>query len=391
MAQEGVNFREVGFEEALKLAEAENKLVFMDCYTSWCGPCKNMAEKVFPQKAAGDYFNPRFVCVKYDMEKGAGKELAEKYEVHAYPTFIILRPDGTVQHRLVGGDGLDAFIARVEQGMNEETSLLAMNRAYESGKMTSEELMAYQEALADAGEDAKAAQVYAELLGRLSDHEKTQKAYWGLYTDESCVIGSPMFDFLLSHLPAVRRNVGEETVDKYLYRHYAEILQDYIAGYAKKDAVPVEKLKEQIGGFQIKGQKNLETMLALAEPVSRKEIGKVAALVDSKIPHAGSKELKMYAFGFRAILWQTEKPHPASYAKYGQKLLKHTVAEMEKRGTSLSLEELENYAVILSCFGEPDKSACQRLATLGDKILASLSDEDAKKRVEWIFRDYKRK
>ena len=64
MAQEGVNFRDITFEEALKQAKSENKLVFMDCYTSWCGPCKNMADKVFPQKAAGDYFNPRFVCVK---------------------------------------------------------------------------------------------------------------------------------------------------------------------------------------------------------------------------------------------------------------------------------------------------------------------------------------
>ena len=91
MAQEGVNFRDITFEEALKQAKSENKLVFMDCYTSWCGPCKNMADKVFPQKAAGDYFNPRFVCVKYDMEKGAGVELAKKFEVHAYPTFLMIR------------------------------------------------------------------------------------------------------------------------------------------------------------------------------------------------------------------------------------------------------------------------------------------------------------
>lgn len=49
-AQEGVNFRKLTFTEALAQAKQENKLVFMDCYTSWCGPCKNMTEKVFPQK-----------------------------------------------------------------------------------------------------------------------------------------------------------------------------------------------------------------------------------------------------------------------------------------------------------------------------------------------------
>ena len=78
------NFRDLTFNEALAQAKAEKKMVFMDCYTSWCGPCKNMTNNVFPQKAAGDYFNPRFVCVKYDMEKGEGKELADKFEVHAY-------------------------------------------------------------------------------------------------------------------------------------------------------------------------------------------------------------------------------------------------------------------------------------------------------------------
>ena len=153
MAQEGVNFRDITFEEALKQAKSENKLVFMDCYTSWCGPCKNMADKVFPQKAAGDYFNPRFVCVKYDMEKGAGVELAKKFEVHAYPTFLMIRPDGSMQHRLVGGDGLEAFIARVEQGFDEQNNLSALHSRYEKGGLSKSELFRYWEVLEEAGEE----------------------------------------------------------------------------------------------------------------------------------------------------------------------------------------------------------------------------------------------
>ena len=135
-AQEGVNFRDLTFNEALAQAKAEKKMVFMDCYTSWCGPCKNMTNNVFPQKAAGDYFNPRFVCVKYDMEKGEGKELADKFEVHAYPTFIVFRPDGTIQHRVVGSDNLETFIQRIERGVNEKTSLPYLNERYEKGKMS---------------------------------------------------------------------------------------------------------------------------------------------------------------------------------------------------------------------------------------------------------------
>ena len=67
-------------------------------------------------------FNPKFVSVKFDMENGEGKELAQKFGVRAYPTFLIIRPDGSVQHRIVGGVNLDKFIEIAERGLNVKTS-----------------------------------------------------------------------------------------------------------------------------------------------------------------------------------------------------------------------------------------------------------------------------
>lgn len=390
-AQEGVNFRDLTFTEALNAAKKENKLVFMDCYTSWCGPCKNMANNVFPRKAAGDYFNPRFVCVKYDMEKGEGVELAKKFDVHAYPTFIIIRPDGTIQHKLVGSNKLEAFIESVEKGLNEKTSLLYMSQEYEKGKMSNIELLAYKNALSEAANDEKATKVYKELLQRLTNKEKTEKEYWSIYEDENCVIGSPMFDFLLSNLDAIRKNNGEETVDRFLFYHYTKILQDYIAGYAKADAAPMEKVKEQINGFNIKGQEKLEKMLVLAEPVSQKDITKVAAIVKEKIPHTSAEELKMYAFGFRAILWKTERPHPAHYGKLGKKLTQQVIAHMEKNAKNLSSNDLNTYDIILSCFNERlDYKDYYRLIALGEKILPGLPDDENKRHAEWTLDGYKK-
>ena len=80
------NFQELSLEKAREQARAENKPIFLDCYTSWCGPCKMMANDVFTLEAAGNYFNKNFVCVKIDMEKGEGPAIGKQYEVDAYPT-----------------------------------------------------------------------------------------------------------------------------------------------------------------------------------------------------------------------------------------------------------------------------------------------------------------
>ena len=92
-AQDGVKWNEGTLQEVLNKAKSKKKgpkQVFIDCYTSWCGPCKWMANTVFPQKEAGDYFNKNFVCAKFDMEKDEGVDMKTKYAISAFPTFLIL-------------------------------------------------------------------------------------------------------------------------------------------------------------------------------------------------------------------------------------------------------------------------------------------------------------
>lgn len=114
----GIDFKDISFEEALALAEKENKLVFLDAYAVWCGPCKMMDRTTFRSEKVGRLFNKSFINIKIDMEKGEGPALARKYQVTAYPTFFVLNPDGKMVKRIIGYMGEDQLIGQVQEFVN---------------------------------------------------------------------------------------------------------------------------------------------------------------------------------------------------------------------------------------------------------------------------------
>lgn len=91
---EGIQFFEGSWDEALALAQKENKLIFLDVYATWCGPCKVLKAKTFPDAEAGRYFNEHFINVSLDGEKGDGIQLARQLKVSAYPSLFMLNTKG---------------------------------------------------------------------------------------------------------------------------------------------------------------------------------------------------------------------------------------------------------------------------------------------------------
>lgn len=92
--QEGIQFFEGTWDEALALAKKENKLIFLDVYATWCGPCKVLKSKTFPDMEAGKYFNENFINVTLDGEKGEGIKVARQLNVRAYPSLFMLNVSG---------------------------------------------------------------------------------------------------------------------------------------------------------------------------------------------------------------------------------------------------------------------------------------------------------
>lgn len=96
------NFYSGSFEQALKEAAKKKRIIFVDAYTSWCGPCKMMNNSTFKDKTAGEYFNANLISMKIDMEQGEGPQFAMRYGVRAYPTLLFINHKGEVVHKVLG-------------------------------------------------------------------------------------------------------------------------------------------------------------------------------------------------------------------------------------------------------------------------------------------------
>lgn len=147
---QGIDFFHGSFAEAKQKAAAEKKLIFIDAYTTWCGPCKKMAKDVFPQESVGKYFNAQFVNMKIDMEKGEGPELAQKYAVNAYPTYLFLDANGEVVHKALGYIPAGEFVQAATDATDPNKQSSRLDKQYEAGERSPEFLKKYMLACSNA-------------------------------------------------------------------------------------------------------------------------------------------------------------------------------------------------------------------------------------------------
>lgn len=285
-AQGGVDFQALAFREALKKAKAEGKLVFVDCYTTWCGPCKLMAEKVFTQPEVGDFFNPRFVSVKFDMEKEEGKKFGQDYDVASYPTFFLIRADGTVQHKISGAHEADELVRLVKEGMEGTGTLGYLEEKFQAGNREKDFLRQYLQQLCQCDEWSKVPVVVDELLNVTGDEEKVSRECWFIFgNSQLSPAGSKAFAFLKDRRETFYKTVGREEVDKRL----GENLCDEILAIMGGDLTNVhdKRLKEigkEIKKMKLMHAENLLASLEIAKAVKGGDIDKLLDVCEKEIP-----------------------------------------------------------------------------------------------------------
>lgn len=116
----GIHFNKISFEKALIKAEKEDKLIFIDAYTVWCGPCKIMARNSFPNRAVGELYNANFINLKIDMERGEGAGIAKTYNVMAYPTLLIVDSNGKIVNKTIGMQSPEQLIEFANKALKKK-------------------------------------------------------------------------------------------------------------------------------------------------------------------------------------------------------------------------------------------------------------------------------
>ena len=132
---DGINFESGDWQSVLAKAKQENKLIFLDLFTTWCGPCKWMDQNVYPDAQVGKNYNAAFVNYKVDAQQGEGIDLAKKFNVQAYPSYFFVNADEEVVFVATGGRPVEPFMALADEALSArwEKPLAAYQAEYGSG------------------------------------------------------------------------------------------------------------------------------------------------------------------------------------------------------------------------------------------------------------------
>ncbi|MCB0661205.1 MAG: thioredoxin family protein [Saprospiraceae bacterium] len=210
---QGIEFFHGSWEEALEEAAKQEKVIFVDAYASWCGPCKRMAKTVFPDEKAGEFFNEHFINVKLDYEKEEAATFRRKYPVQAFPTLYFIDYDGEVVHQQKGAQSVEGFVGLGKLVLSKIDRSGKYEEAYASGKREPELVLSYIKALNQAGKSSlKVANDYLDDAKDLSDETNLRILFEG--TTEA---DSRLFDLLVANRVPLEKMYSREAFDEKIY------------------------------------------------------------------------------------------------------------------------------------------------------------------------------
>lgn len=271
-----IRFEKGTLRETLDKAKTMGKTVFVDCYTTYCGPCKMMAQTVFKTDSVADFFNQNFVNLQLDMLSEDGKKYAGTYKIGAYPTFLLLKPDGEVMYKFVGGMDARKFMVQIRKGMNPHNQEVLMDRTYASGKYSDDFTRNYIRLKLKLFEKEEAIKLSKDFLEKKTPVERTSKDNWFLFTDRTLAgVHTDNMLYLLRHWNEFTKTIGQEIVYDRIRTIYRNITEWVLQGWYEKETggkpEDMVQLKKLVTAIPLPDQSDYRCMMDICHAAMMKQ------------------------------------------------------------------------------------------------------------------------
>lgn len=265
-AQEAIQFQDLPFKDLIAKAKKEKKIVFIDAYASWCGPCKMMEKNVFTQKSVGDYFNTNFVNARFDMEKGEGRDIAVKYGVRSYPTYLFLNGDGELVSQNYGYMEESLFLSMAQDVNAPNNKKGSLKERFAQGEKDPEFLINVMKltSTSDFEFAKKASERYFENKKKTDELSKDDIGYLLFFLKS---VEDPNYKIFISRKAEIIKFLPEDTYKQFDDQlKLSKIMDESIDQKNKKinDAYFLEKAIPLIGEYDAKTRLN-QTKLSFYE------------------------------------------------------------------------------------------------------------------------------
>lgn len=205
---QGIEFFHGTWAEALEEAKKQDRVIFVDAYAVWCGPCKMMAQNVFPDEKVGAFYNRNFINMKLDMEQGEGLEFRKTYPVAAFPTLFFIDADGKIVQQVRGAQDVNGFLDLGKKVMSKADRSGQYATEYEKGNRDPELVLKYVQALNKAGKPSL--QISNEYIRGQKDLTTPENLNFIL--EAAVAADSKVFDLLVQNRAKIAKLNSEEAV-----------------------------------------------------------------------------------------------------------------------------------------------------------------------------------
>ena len=322
---ENMAFIHEKFGEAIEKARAENKLVFIDAYTTWCGPCKQMDKSTFSDEDVAVFFNEKFVNLKLDMERGDGLTIQQRYKISAFPTLLFLNADGEVVHKALGFQDAEQMLALGKVALGSDQTLSAWVSRYEKGEREPKFLKEYASKLLETYDDSRA-EVAEAYLATQTDRFTPENLDFSMRFTEG--VESPRFAFLVANKKAFEKKFTKDEISL--------------------------KIEELVSDFLL-NEKNLPTL------------GRADSLIRSVYPEKADRMSKNYRLSYYRL--KGERDNYATAAVQYYKKYDDNADELSETATTF-LEQIDDKKMLKKALNWA-KTAANKQETVANQLLVA--------------------